>query len=293
MEFINPSILQSYAHFKKHYQHAIEKHRVEAVLSELNMLVSPYILRRTKAEVLKDLPDLEEQVFFSILPEAQRKLIEAEKSKARNALLELEQGIVPNKIHVLNALMKLRQLANHPRLADKSSKVESGKYEDIINTMETLVLAGNKILVFSSFVSHLDLYKTFLNEKRIRYVCLTGDNSQDERSRAVQQFSEDKDVQVFLISLKAGGVGLNLTAANYVLILDPWWNPFAEKQAIARAHRMGQEQKVTVIRFIAADTIEEKILNLQKNKLSLATELIDEHIVPDLDEEMMEYLLRD
>ena len=291
MDFINPDILHTYAHFKKHYQDAIEKNKNEEVLAELKKLLSPYILRRTKGEVLKDLPDLEEQIFYSVLPPEQSKLIEGEKSKARNALLNINEGEQVGKLQIFNALMRLRQLANHPKLVDVESKVESGKYEDITNTIETLAKSGNKILVFSSFKSHLALYEDFLRSNAISFVVLTGDSSSGAREKAVHQFNEEPNCLVFLISLKAGGVGLNLTSANYVLLLDPWWNPFAEKQAIARAHRIGQKQNVTVIRFIAKDTIEEKILQLQSNKLLLSDQMIDEQMIPEMSEDTLSYLL--
>ena len=291
MEFINPDILGSYPEFKKRYQDKIERAKDEFALAELKLILGPYILRRTRKEVLKDLPDLEEQLFYSVLPEGQMQLIEKEKSKARNELLALEEGGVVNKLHVLNALLRLRQLANHPKLADKNATEESGKYEDVLETVETLVKSGNKILVFSSFVSHLKLYESELKERKINYVMLTGEDALVDRENAVRKFQEDENCTVFMISLKAGGTGLNLTAANYVLILDPWWNPFAESQAIGRSYRMGQSQKVTVIRFLAKDTIEEKIHALQLRKKDLAGQMIEEAVMPDLDQDTIEYLL--
>lgn len=291
MEFINPDILGSYTEFKKNYQDRIEKNRDDEALNELKLILGPYILRRTRKEVLKDLPDLEEQVFYSVLPEPQMELIEKEKSKARNELLQAELEQQPGKLHVLNALLKLRQLANHPRLVDSRSEVESGKFEDVLETLETLAKSGNKILVFSSFVSHLKLYEAELRLRNIRYVMLTGADDAKDRELAVNRFQTDDKCSVFMISLKAGGTGLNLTAANYVLILDPWWNPFAESQAIGRSYRMGQTQKVTVIRFLAKDTIEEKIHALQLRKKDLAGQMIDEEMIPALDQETLEFLL--
>ena len=291
MEFINPDILGTYPEFKRRYQDRIEKAGDEEALAELKLILGPYIMRRTRKEVLKDLPDLEEQIFYSVLPEAQMDLIEKEKSKARNELLHMEEGGGVNKLHVLNALLRLRQLANHPKLADKKSTEESGKFEDVLETLETLVKSGNKVLVFSSFVSHLKLYEPELKLRNIKYAMLTGEDDLKHREAAVRQFQEQPDCAVFMISLKAGGTGLNLTAANYVLILDPWWNPFAESQAIGRSYRMGQEQKVTVIRFLAKDTIEEKIHALQLKKKDLAGQLIEETVMPDLDPTTIAYLL--
>ena len=291
MEFINPDILGTYPEFKRRYQDRIEKASDEEALAELKLILGPYIMRRTRKEVLKDLPDLEEQIFYSVLPEAQMDLIEKEKSKARNELLQMEEGGTVNKLHVLNALLRLRQLANHPKLVDKKATEESGKFEDVLETLQTLVKSGNKVLVFSSFVSHLKLYEPELKLRNIRYAMLTGEDDLKEREAAVRQFQEQSDCSVFMISLKAGGTGLNLTAANYVLILDPWWNPFAESQAIGRSYRMGQEQKVTVIRFLAKDTIEEKIHALQLKKKDLAGQMIEETAMPDLDTSTIAYLL--
>lgn len=291
MEFINPDILGSYPEFKRNYQDPIEKSKDEEALNELKLILGPYILRRTRKEVLKDLPDLEEQVFYSVLPDPQMDLIEKEKSKARNELLQAEMDQQPGKLHVLNALLKLRQLANHPKLADPQSVIESGKFDDVLETMETLVKSGNKILVFSSFVSHLKLYEDELKLRNIKYVILTGSDQIKDRELAVNRFQTDEKCPVFMISLKAGGTGLNLTSANYVLILDPWWNPFAESQAIGRSYRMGQSKKVTVIRFLAKDTIEEKIHALQLRKKDLAGQMMEEEMIPALDQETLEYLL--
>ncbi|HRG65530.1 MAG TPA: DEAD/DEAH box helicase, partial [Saprospiraceae bacterium] len=291
MEFINPDILGSYPEFKRNYQDPIEKNKDEEALNELKLILGPYILRRTRKEVLKDLPDLEEQVFYSVLPDPQMDLIEKEKSKARNELLQAEMDQQPGKLHVLNALLKLRQLANHPKLADPNSDVESGKFDDVLETLETLAKSGNKILVFSSFVSHLKLYEAELKLRNIKYVMLTGSDQSKDRELAVNRFQTDEKCSVFMISLKAGGTGLNLTSANYVLILDPWWNPFAESQAIGRSYRMGQSQKVTVIRFLAKDTIEEKIHALQLRKKDLAGQMMEEEMIPALDQETLEYLL--
>ena len=293
MQFINPDILGDYNFFKKHFQDPIQKDRDESAISELRQLVAPFILRRTKSEVLKDLPDLDEQIFYSEMDEEQAKWFEREKSKARNLLLVEAQdteGSV-NKIMVLNTLMRLRQLANHPLLLESDSKISSGKYADVTNTIESVVKAGHKILVFSGFVKHLEIYESYLKKEGLSYSKLTGEDSQNDRKNAVEKFSEDPECKVFLMSIKAGGVGLNLTTASYVLILDPWWNPFVERQAVARAHRMGQQNKVTVIRFIAKDSIEEKILKLQVEKLHMAEQFVDVGDIPNLDKADLTYLL--
>jgi len=171
-------------------------------------------------------------------------------------------------IMVLQGLMKLRQISNHPVMAYENSKAGSGKFETVLHDMENVISEGHKILVFSSFVKHLDLYSDILARKRIRYSLLTG--ASVNRERIVNGFQDDPMNKIFLISLKAGGVGLNLTAADYVFILDPWWNPAAEIQALNRAHRIGQDKSVFVYRYISTGSIEEKIIRLQEKKSNLA-----------------------
>jgi SNF2 family DNA or RNA helicase len=292
MQFINPDILLDYPKFKKMYQDPIQLHKDEAALDELKKLLNPFILRRTKKDVLNDLPDMEEFIHYCEMEEDQKTLIETEKSKARNSLIEMiNEDKAGLKINILNALMKLRQMANHPQIVDKNSDISSCKYIEVTNTIDTLVKAKNKMLIFSSFVSHLDIYAKFCEENGISYQKLTGSDHVDKRRQAVDCFNNDEDCFVFLISIKAGGTGLNLTAASYVLILDPWWNPFIEEQAKARAHRIGQKQNVTVIKFITKDTIEEKILTLQSGKLKLATDFMEETDVVDLDDDVLSLLL--
>lgn len=283
MEFINPDILGTYPSFKKVFQDAIEKYKDEEAMTELKKMLSPFILRRTKKEVLLELPDVEEQIILSEMTEEQKKLSETEKSKARNMILSSEYDH-KMKFHVLAAILKLRQLANHPALVDGESVLSSGKYEDITNTVETLLAGDNKMLIFSSFISHLNLIEKYLIDKKINYSRLTGEENAKEKKRAEDVFQNNEMCSVMLISLKAGGVGLNLTAANYVLILDPWWNPYPEEQAIGRAHRIGQNNKVTVIRFISKDSIEEKIMRLQEKKMELVDNFMDFDAMPKFDE---------
>jgi len=179
------------------------------------------------------------------------------------------------KMQVLSSLLKLRQLANHPILCKADFKQESGKFEIIKESLEKVRKSGQKALIFSSFTKHLDLVGEYLDSQDIPFVQLTGKTSQKNRQNAVKTFQGNPDIPFFLISIKAGGTGLNLTAANYVLILDPWWNPFVEEQAIARAHRIGLEHPLSVIKLISSDSIEEKIIKLQQKKLQLSEEFID------------------
>jgi len=189
-------------------------------------------------------------------------------------LLGLDKGDSSFNIHVLAALTKLRQLANYAFLVDENYDGDHAKLDVITDQMDSLVKASHKVLIFSSFTSLLDIYKSQCDERNWKYTSLTGSDSQKSREESVRSFQEDENVSFFFISLKAGGVGLNLTAADYVFILDPWWNPFAEKQAIARAHRIGQDKPITVIRYISKDTIEEKILTLQEKKQLISDDIL-------------------
>ena len=167
---------------------------------------------------------------------------------------------------VLKSLMRLRQIACHPKLAGFDEP--SAKFDEVTRVLETIISEDHKVLVFSSFVKYLELYEQYLTERQIGFTMLTGDTQ--NREDVIRKFQTDNDIKVFLISLKAGGVGINLTSADYVFILDPWWNPAVENQAIDRAYRIGQERNVFVYKFITADTLEEKIINLQNHKSDLA-----------------------
>jgi len=220
--------------------------------------------------VAKDLPPVTEQTKFCNMSEEQGEMYEKEKSAVRNSILNNIEtaGHEKSAIVVLQGLMKLRQISNHPVMAYNEYEAGSGKFEAVMQDMESVISEGHKILVFSSFVKHLDLYATDLSKKRIKYSILTGAST--NREKIINGFQNDPSNKIFLISLKAGGVGLNLTAADYVFILDPWWNPAAEIQALNRAHRIGQDKSVFVYRYISSATIEEKITRLQEKKSRLA-----------------------
>jgi superfamily II DNA or RNA helicase len=290
MQFINPNILGSYSFFAENYKFPIEKKQDESSLLELKNLISPFILRRTKEQVLKDLPELSEQIFYCEMEPEQEKLYEEEKSKARNSLLKT-YGSGVDKINIINTLMRLRQLSNHPKMIDSKSEMDSGKYIAVTRYLETLVQSNQKTIVFSSFVSNLDFYKAWCKENKIDFCELTGDTPLKEREYQVNRFQEQEKPLLFFISLKAGGVGLNVTKASYVVFLDPWWNPFSEKQGIGRAHRIGQLNKVNVIRFIAKNTVEEKIIRLQESKKLLADSLLDENYISADIEENLDFIL--
>ncbi len=280
MEFINNGLLGTYASFKKQYQIPIESTKNEGLITSLKNLIAPYILRRSKEEVLKDLPALNSQIFYVDMSTEQQKLYDKEKSLVRNQLLNISSK---NKLEVLKEIMRLRQLSNHPVLLNKEyADVSSGKFMYVTAYLDTLIKANKKILVFSSFVSHLSLYENWSTQQGIQFCTLTGSTQSSKREEVVKEFQENKAISIFFVSLKAGGTGLNLTAASYVVILDPWWNPFAEKQAVARAHRMGQEQKVHVARFVSRDTLEEKIITLQERKKELSGSFLDDFGTDDI-----------
>lgn len=272
MEFINPSILGSYTSFREQFQLPIERQGDQQAKTQLFSRVRPFFLRRTKEEVAPDLPPLTHQVFYSEMSAAQRSRYEEIKSAVRNEILELFDD-PKTRLLAIQALTRLRQLANHPILADAGYEGDSGKTEDILAQWETIRRDGHKVLFFSSFVQHLEIFKKIFEANGTGYAWLTGQVAQSERGAVIERFQNDPSVQVFLCSVKAGGVGLNLTAADYVFMLDPWWNPAAEDQAIARAHRIGQNKPVNAIRFISRDSIEEKIRLLQERKKALGEEL--------------------
>lgn len=290
MQFINPDILGSYNFFVDNFKNPIEKKQNEEVLAELKSLVQPYILRRTKEQVLKDLPELTEQIYYCDMDPEQEKLYEKEKSKARNFLLKTD-GSSPDKISIINTLMKLRQLSNHPKMVDQESEIDSGKYIAVTNYLESLVKEKHKVIIFSSFVTNLGFYTDWCKENKIEYCEITGETPAAKREQQVKLFQEKENPLLFFISLKAGGVGLNITKASYVLFLDPWWNPFAEKQGVGRAHRIGQLNKVNVVRFISKNTVEEKIIKLQENKKLLSDSLLEESYINDEIEANLAYIL--
>ncbi len=268
--FLNPDMLGNYHHFMQHYALPLSKNQDDPAGEKLKNLIKPFILRRTKEAVAPELPDITETSVFCEMTEAQQSIYETEKSKVRNLIIENfeSEGVTNSSVVVLRALTILRQLANHPRMIDATSDADSGKFKEVTESLETVLTENHKVLIFSSFVKHLNLIEEYCNENGFKYALLTG--STTRREKVINSFKHDSDIRLFLISLKAGGVGLNLTEADYVFILDPWWNPAAEMQALNRAHRIGQDKKVFVYRFITKDTVEEKIIKLQQKKKDLA-----------------------
>lgn len=273
--FLNQGLLGSLPYFKREFITPIEKKDDQEQQKKLQKLIRPFLLRRTKEEVEKDLPSLTEQVRYCEMTEEQQEIYESEKSAIRNAILKNIEtnGLKKSALVVLQGLTKLRQLANHPSLVHQAADAESGKFNEIYRCLKNLVAEKHKVLIFSSFVKHLELLQTRIEARNWKYSVLTGKTA--NRQEVIRQFQDDPDNHIFLISLKAGGVGLNLTSADYVFIIDPWWNPAAENQAISRAHRIGQDKKVFVYRFITEGSIEEKIQTLKSRKSALVEKFIN------------------
>jgi superfamily II DNA or RNA helicase len=287
MNFVNSGLLGTQKYFKDHFQVPIEKKADGDMKKRLYFLIKPYLLRREKRQVAADLPAKMESITYCGMSEEQERLYDKTKSFYRDVLLKQikDEGLQKSRFSVLQGLTKLRQLANHPLLCEEGYLGESGKMEAVLEKLETVLEQHHKVLIFSQFVQHLQIIKRALDEQGVAYAYLDG--STTDRKGQVESFQKSDGQSVFLISLKAGGVGLNLTAADYVFLLDPWWNPAAEAQAIDRAHRIGQEKTVFTYKFITKETVEEKILALQQRKLDLANELVtsDESILRALSED--------
>jgi SNF2 family DNA or RNA helicase len=276
INFLNRGLLGSLAWFKREFITPIEKKNSVEAQQKLQQLIKPFILRRNKEEVAKDLPSLTEQVRVVEMGKEQKKLYEKEKSTVRNTILsEIEsEGKGKAAIKILKGLTRLRQIANHPCLIEgEQNSLESGKFSEILRMLSILIDENHKIILFSSFVSQLELFADEFEKREWGYSILTGKTT--DRKKVIGQFQNNSNTNIFLISLKAGGVGLNLTSADYVFIIDPWWNPASEMQAISRAHRIGQDKKVFVYQFITKDSIEEKIQKLKEKKSVLSEKFIN------------------
>jgi SNF2 family DNA or RNA helicase len=293
MNFVNTGLLGSQGIFKKQFLLPIEKKNDMDKAAKLHAMIKPFILRRLKTQVATDLPEKVVQVKYSTMTPEQEKSYQEVKGFYREKLIKdmYVPGVKNQRFTLLRGLTQLRQLANHPKLTDSHYKGGSGKLEDIIHMIRSTASEGHKVLVFSQFVRHLAIVRNFLEEEGISFAYLDG--STKDRQAQVEAFQQKSEVKIFLISLKAGGVGLNLTSAEYVFLLDPWWNPAVEAQAIDRAHRIGQENKVIIYKFITRDTVEEKIMALQARKMALAGELIstEESFVKSLSKDDISALL--
>lgn len=279
MTFLNPGLLGSQRYFQEEFVLPIEKKKDEGQAEKLQALIKPFVLRRTKEQVATELPPKSEQIIYCEMTAEQAEFYERTKSEYRNTILEGLTGEQGNgdapkapQMAILQGLSKLRLLANHPVLVDHSYADGSGKFEQVLIHLESVLKRGHKVLIFSQFVKQLVLFKKHFDREKIPYAYLDGATT--DRAAAVKRFRSEAEVRLFLISIKAGGVGLNLTEADYVFVLDPWWNPAVERQAIDRAHRIGQKNNVFIYKFISKDTVEEKIVALQKRKSRLAEKLI-------------------
>ncbi len=295
MNFLNPGMLGSVEFFKQEFAIPIDKFGEAEQKEHLKKILYPFILRRTKEQVAKDLPSKTEMVLFCEMEDEQRKIYDAYRNEFRAKIMGNieEQGIQKSQLSILQGLMKLRQICDSPAILNEAEKFEnhSIKLEELIREINENI-GDHKALVFSQFLGMLALIRGKLDELKIPYAYFDGSTSAPDREKAIQRFQKDDDVRVFLISLKAGGVGLNLTAADYVYLVDPWWNPAVEQQAIDRTHRIGQTKNIFAYRMICKDTIEDKILVLQEKKRQLAKELIadDSSFVKALSKEDVEYL---
>jgi SNF2 family DNA or RNA helicase len=291
LEFLNPGMLGSASVFQDISKKVTEDNDGLALLRRA---LGPFILRRTKQQVLTELPQKTEQTLHCDLEGKQRKRYDELRTYYRAVLAEriAKTGMAKAKIHVLEALLRLRQVAIHPGLIDKDAVDESSaKLDVLMEQLREIIDEGHKALVFSQFTSFLAIVRSRLDQEKLVYEYLDGRTRQ--RQQHVERFQNDPDCPLFLISLKAGGHGLNLTAADYVFILDPWWNPAVEAQAIDRAHRIGQERHVFAYRLIARDTVEEKIVELQNTKRDLADAIIsaDGNVLSRLTSDDLELLL--
>ncbi len=294
MNFLNPGMLGSVEFFKHNFSMPIDKFDEKEQKEHLRKFVFPFILRRTKEQVAKDLPEKQEMVLYCEMGDAQRKIYEAYRNDYRDKLIGMveEKGIQKSQLSILQGLMKLRQICDSPAiLKDEAYPNESVKLTELIREI-TENIGDHKALVFSQFLGMLGLIRAELTRLGIEYEYFDGGSTIQERERAIERFQNESSCRVFLISLKAGGVGLNLTAADYVYIVDPWWNPAVEQQAIDRTHRIGQTKNIFAYRMICNDTVEDKILKLQDRKRSLAKDLISDEdgFVKSLTKEDINYL---
>ncbi len=290
MNFLNPGFLGNQETFKRNYANPIDKDRDKKAAAELQKMITPFILRRMKQQVATELPPKVEDYLYCEMEAEQTKVYEAFRQKYRDYLVEKfdAEGFAKSKLYVLEGLTKLRQICDSPLLLSDAENYtsESVKIKELMRHIKEKT-SNHKMLLFSQFVKMLRLVETELKNSGVSYEYLDGQCTQAQREASVNHFQNDESCRVFLISLKAGGSGLNLTKADYVYIIDPWWNPAVENQAIDRCYRIGQEKHIIAYRMICKDTVEEKIVNIQTRKKQIATELIttDENVVKELSQE--------
>ena len=279
MNFLNPGMLGSREFFMSEFATPIDKFREDEVKLQLRKLTYPFLLRRTKEQVAKDLPEKTEMILYCEMGPEQRKIYEAYRNIYRSQILGMieEKGMERSQMHILQGLTKLRQICDSPAIMNEEERYHNYSVKlDELSREITENVGDHKVLIFSQFLGMLALIKQKLKEEDIRHVYFDGSSTATEREAAIHEFQNDHECRVFLISLKAGGIGLNLTAADYVYIVDPWWNPAVEQQAIDRTHRIGQTKNIFAYRLICKDTLEEKMLQLQEHKRALANDLVSD-----------------
>lgn len=276
-DFLMPGYLFSYKKFKDNYEMPIVRDEDSVMMNKLRMLIEPFILRRTKKEVLTELPDKTITILNNEMEEEQEKLYVSYLAQAREELQEqiALQGLEKSSIQILALLTRLRQICCHPSLFLSNYKGESSKLKQCIGLVKDAIESGHKILLFSTYTTMFDIIEKELKKEKISYFKLTGQTKVSQRVELVDEFNQNSDVKVFLISLKAGGTGLNLTGADMVIHYDPWWNLSAENQATDRAYRIGQKNNVQVYKLITKNSIEEKIYELQEKKAKLIDNVLD------------------
>ena len=276
-DFIMPGYLFTYRKFKNIYETPIVKENDEKAMQKLKMLIEPFILRRNKKEVLKELPEKTVTVLNNEMNEEQKNIYLTYLLRAKQEIAEKIEidGYEHSQMQILAALTRLRQICCHPSLFMEGYKEGSSKLEQCIEIIAEAIEAGHKILLFSGYTSMFEIIEKELKKKNIKYFKLTGATKVDERMKMVDEFNENQEVKLFLISLKAGGTGLNLTGADMVIHYDPWWNISTENQATDRAYRIGQKNNVQVYKLITKNSIEEKIYELQEKKAQLADNMLD------------------
>ena len=271
-----PGFLYSYSRFREELEVQIVQHESEEASEWLRKMIRPFVLRRLKKDVLRDLPEKLEENMYTRLEGEQQKLYDAHVKRMKLLLdKQSEEEFNTSKIVILSELTKLRQICCDPALLFEEYKGESAKLEMCVDLIRNAVENGHKILVFSQFTTMLSRLADRLENEETAYYMLTGSTGKEKRAKLVEEFNkEDNPTAVFLISLKAGGTGLNLTAADIVIHYDPWWNLAVQNQATDRAHRIGQKNVVNVYKLIAKDTIEENIVKLQEKKHALADQIL-------------------
>ena len=272
-----PGYLFTYRKFKNIYETPIVKEEDKQAMAKLKMLIEPFVLRRNKKEVLTELPEKTVTVLSNEMNEEQQNIYLTYLAKAKQEIAEKVEidGFENSQMQILAALTRLRQICCHPSLFVEGYNEGSSKLEQCIEIIEEAINGGHKILLFSGYTSMFEIIEKELKKRSIEYFKLTGATKIDERMKMVDEFNENSNIKLFLISLKAGGTGLNLTGADMVIHYDPWWNISTENQATDRAYRIGQKNNVQVYKLITKNSIEEKIYELQEKKAKLADSMLD------------------